>query len=75
MEQSIKYSNPRPKEFIDMLIKEYNTTNISIKELSAKYHTDVYYHFKKNGIKKGQKENKWHYLEQTVLNIIGIFLL
>lgn len=89
MEQSIKYSNPRPKEFIDMLIKEYNTTNISIKELSAKYHTDVYYHFKKNGIKKRSKGEQmalsrtncikynWDFSSiknETEAYIIGLFL-
>lgn len=43
---------PRDPRFIQMLVNEYNTTNISLKDLSKKYHTDAYYEFKIHNIPK-----------------------
>lgn len=54
-----KYTRPRSHEFIEMLAKEYYSSNISIKELSEKYHTDAMYQFRKHGIKlKGRGMQK-----------------
>lgn len=50
MEQDfMKYEvcKPRDLRFIQMLVDEYNSSNISLKELSIKYHTDAHYQFKK----------------------------
>lgn len=40
----------RNLEFIQMLVNEYNSTNISLKDLSKKYHTDAYYQFKMHNV-------------------------
>lgn len=54
-----KNTKPRSQEFKDMLVTEYLNTNISIQELSAKYHTDAYYQLTKCGIKlKGRGVQK-----------------
>lgn len=45
-----KYNRPRSQAFRKMLADEYLSTNISIKELSSKYHTDAEYQLKKFGI-------------------------
>lgn len=37
---------PRDPRFVQMLVNEYNTTNISLRDLSRKYHTDAFYQFK-----------------------------
>ena len=36
-----KICTPRDPRFIQMLVDEYNTTNISLLDLSRKYHTDA----------------------------------
>lgn len=36
----------RDSKFIQMLVNEYNTTNISLHDLSKKYHTDALHQFK-----------------------------
>ena len=46
-----KYNRQRSPEFREMLATEYLSTNISIKELSEKYHTDAAYQLQKHGIK------------------------
>lgn len=45
-----KICTPRDPKFIQMLVNEYNTTNISLRDLSKKYHTDAGYQFKIHGI-------------------------
>jgi len=45
-----KICAPRDPRFIQMLVDEYNNTNISLKDLSKKYHTDAYYEFKIHNI-------------------------
>lgn len=55
MEQNIytyKIGEHRHPQFVQMLADEYSTTNISLKDLSKKYHTDASYQFKINGIPK-----------------------
>lgn len=55
MEQSIfnyKIGEHRDPKFIKMLINEYNNTDISLSDLSKKYHTDASYQFKINNIPK-----------------------
>ena len=47
-----KICTPRDPKFIKMLEDEYNSSNISLIELSKKYHTDAGYQFKIHGIKK-----------------------
>lgn len=46
---------PRDPRFIQMLIEEYNTTNISLHDLSKKYHTDASYQFKIHNVPKRSK--------------------
>lgn len=54
-----KYNKPRSQNFREMLVSEYLNTNISIKELSKKYHTDAAYQLQKCGIKlKGRSTQK-----------------
>lgn len=58
MEQDfMKYEicKPRDPRFIQMLADEYNNTNISLHDLSLKYHTDAGYQFKIHGIPKRSK--------------------
>lgn len=43
---------PRDPRFIQMLVEEYNTTNISLRDLSKKYNTDASYQFKIHNIPK-----------------------
>lgn len=55
MEQSIfdyKIGEHRDPRFVKMLVDEYNTTGISLFDLSKKYHTDASYQFKINNIPK-----------------------
>lgn len=56
----MKYETGKPRDprFIQMLIDEYQNTNISLKDLSMKYHTDAHYQFKLHNIPirtKGQQ--------------------
>lgn len=54
-----KICTPRDPRFIQMLVDEYNTTNISLHNLSKKYHTDAGYQFKIHNIpKRGTGEQK-----------------
>lgn len=54
-----KYNRPRSEEFREMLATEYLNTNISIKDLSEKYHTDAAYQLQRHGIKlKGRGVQK-----------------
>lgn len=54
-----KICTPRDPRFVQMLIDEYNTTNISLHDLSKKYHTDAGYQFKIHNIpKRGTGEQK-----------------
>lgn len=46
----MKNTRPRSKEFKEMLANEYLNSNISIKDLSDKYHTDAAYQLKSIGI-------------------------
>lgn len=41
---------PRDSRFIQMLVNEYNSTNISLRDLSVKYHTDAFYQFRIHNI-------------------------
>lgn len=45
-----KICTPRDPRFIQMLVDEYNTTNISLLDLSRKYHTDASYQFRIHNI-------------------------
>ena len=54
-----KICTPRDPRFIQMLVDEYNTTSISLQDLSKKYHTDAYYQFKIHNIPK-RKANIQH---------------
>lgn len=47
-----KVCTPRDPRFIQMLVDEYNSTNISLRDLSKKYHTDASYQFKIHNIPK-----------------------
>lgn len=47
-----KICTPRDPRFVQMLIDEYNNTNISLHDLSKKYHTDAGYQFKIHNIPK-----------------------
>ncbi len=47
-----KICTPRDPRFVQMLVDEYNTTNISLHDLSKKYHTDAGYQFKIHNIPK-----------------------
>lgn len=38
-----KVCTPRDPRFVQMLVDEYNNTNISLHDLSKKYHTDAGY--------------------------------
>ena len=60
-----KICTPRDPSFIQMLVNEYNSTNISMQDLSKKYHTDAYYQFKIHNIPKRSKG------EQRSLTRIG----
>lgn len=54
-----KICTQRDPRFIQMLVDEYNSTNISLHDLSKKYHTDAGYQFKIHGIpKRGTGEQK-----------------
>ena len=46
----MKNTRPRSKEFKEILANEYRNSNISIKELSEKYHTDAAYQLKSIGV-------------------------
>lgn len=47
-----KICTPRDPRFVQMLVDEYNSTNISLHDLSKKYHTDAGYQFKIHNIPK-----------------------
>lgn len=47
-----KICTPRDPRFVQMLVDEYNTTNISLHDLSKKYHTDAGYQFRIHNIPK-----------------------
>lgn len=54
-----KICTPRDPRFVQMLVNEYNTTNISLHDLSKKYHTDAGYQFRIHNIpKRGTGEQK-----------------
>ena len=54
-----KICTPRDPRFVQMLVDEYNTTNISLHDLSKKYHTDAGYQFRIHNIpKRGTGEQK-----------------
>lgn len=50
-----KICTPRDPRFVQMLVNEYNSTNISLQDLSKKYHTDAGYQFKIHNIPKRSK--------------------
>lgn len=47
-----KICTSRDPRFVQMLIDEYNSTNISLAALSKKYHTDAWYQFKIHNVPK-----------------------
>lgn len=47
-----KVCTPRDPRFVQMLVDEYNNTNISLHDLSKKYHTDAGYQFRIHNIPK-----------------------